>query len=237
MNKISKRTLDILEFLQSGGGIEQAAERFNTTVGNVNAIRHRHGLTKKHIEITETVIETIRQYRVEGKTIKEIAACFGASRQWVDTVVSKYRLTRDFSPRVCERCGAEFNPKTADQMFCSIDCQRKVQHRKENAKRRINRRAKIHDALVDPDITLERVFEKDNGICYLCGDACEWIDFTDADGVFIAGDSYPSIDHVIPLAKGGKHEWGNVRLAHMYCNTLKSDGAYSPHKNLLPATL
>lgn len=33
----------------------------------------------------------------------------------------------------------------------------------------------------------------------------------------------PSVDHVKPLAKGGKHSWRNVVLAHRICNTLKSD--------------
>ena len=43
------------------------------------------------------------------------------------------------------------------------------------------------------------------------------------DGYFLAGDNYPSRDHVVPLAKGGTHTWDNVKLAHFRCNTLKRD--------------
>lgn len=359
MNKTKQKTLDILAFLQSGGSIEETAERFGISVSNVNYVRGRYGLTKKHIEITETVIETIRQYRHEGKTNKEIAEYFNASITWLDNVISKHGLTNDYKKglRVCDVCGTEYEAKIANQCYCSLRCRRKAlrkrtsnaaddtaikkriaekytdfeyagnytgsngtvdlkckacgsiitrnsatlrksdkrivceycyeaeqeqkeaerkqreaereemhfQKRKEHIKAEVkriatskrickgcgesfraiaknticcsaecqrrytnavndrNRRAKIKNALVDTDITLERVYEKDDGICYLCGDACEWIDYTDDNGVFIAGESYPSIDHVIPLSKGGKHSWSNVRLAHMYCNTLKSD--------------
>ena len=34
---------------------------------------------------------------------------------------------------------------------------------------------------------------------------------------------YPTIDHIIPLSKGGTHTWNNVQLAHMCCNAGKCD--------------
>ncbi|WP_210434349.1 HNH endonuclease [Virgibacillus sp. SK37] len=43
------------------------------------------------------------------------------------------------------------------------------------------------------------------------------------EGYYIAGDDYPSIEHVIPISKGGTHTWDNVKLAHRKCNNLKSD--------------
>ena len=39
---------------------------------------------------------------------------------------------------------------------------------------------------------------------------------------FIAGNMYPSIDHVIAVANGGTHEWSNVKLAHRICNSNKN---------------
>lgn len=44
---------------------------------------------------------------------------------------------------------------------------------------------------------------------------------------FIAGNMYPSIDHVRPLSRGGLHEWGNVKLAHRICNSIKKDNVVS----------
>lgn len=32
-----------------------------------------------------------------------------------------------------------------------------------------------------------------------------------------------TIDHIIPLSKGGTHTYNNVQLAHYICNSKKSD--------------
>jgi 5-methylcytosine-specific restriction endonuclease McrA len=45
----------------------------------------------------------------------------------------------------------------------------------------------------------------------------------DEGGNFITGDSYPSIDHVRPISKGGSHTWDNVMLAHKGCNSKKGN--------------
>ena len=37
------------------------------------------------------------------------------------------------------------------------------------------------------------------------------------------GRHYPTLDHIIPLSKGGSHTWDNVQLAHMGCNAGKCD--------------
>ena len=70
---------------------------------------------------------------------------------------------------------------------------------------------------------LDKVYERDGGVCYLCGKTCDWNDVTVRDGVLIYGNNYPSRDHVIPKSKGGMNDWSNIRLAHRICNSLKSD--------------
>lgn len=114
----------------------------------------------------------------------------------------------------CE-CGIPKNPRAR---MCP-ECTRKA----SNKNREITRRTKIQSAMVDKDITLDRVYQKDKGMCYLCGKLCDWDDYIITDKAIIAGNMYPSIDHVKPLAKGGLHSWENVRLAHRYCNSIKSD--------------
>lgn len=78
-------------------------------------------------------------------------------------------------------------------------------------------------ALVDKDITVKRLYELEGGICYLCGEPTDFNDYEIRNGSMVTGNRYPSIDHVIPLSKGGTHAWDNVRLAHRRCNILKSD--------------
>lgn len=116
--------------------------------------------------------------------------------------------------KICERCGAVH---TERGRFCSDLCRRRAQYAR--AENRVKRAAQI-----DNSITLEKLYKRDNGTCWLCGGKCDYNDHrVDGLGVFIVGPTYPSIDHVFPLAKGGSHTWDNVRLAHHYCNTLKRD--------------
>lgn len=119
----------------------------------------------------------------------------------------------------CPICRAFFY---GSRKYCSEQCARTV----ANQKGKDRRLRLIKSAIVDRDITLDGLILKDGNICHICGGMCDKDDhwFTDG-GVFIAGDNYPSIDHVIPLAKGGLHKWGNVKLAHRRCNYLKGAGA------------
>lgn len=80
------------------------------------------------------------------------------------------------------------------------------------------------DNVVDKGITLKKLFKRDDGICHICGGKCDYEDYWyTKNDIFVAGDNYPVIDHVIPVKKGGVHSWENVRLAHKLCNTKKSD--------------
>lgn len=115
----------------------------------------------------------------------------------------------------CVICGTP----TANKYCCSGACSRK----RNDQIHEVRRRAKLVEAMVDKDITLEGVFRKDNGVCYLCGEPCDWNDKETTERGTFCGNTYPSIDHVTPLAKGGRHEWSNVRLAHRICNSKKSD--------------
>ena len=115
----------------------------------------------------------------------------------------------------CVICGK----LTVYKYCCCGKCSRK----RNNNIKEVRRRAKLRNAIVDKDITLESVYRRDRGVCYICGGLCNWNDREVRDECVVCGNSYPSLDHVIPLAKGGLHEWGNVRLAHRVCNSLKAD--------------
>lgn len=117
--------------------------------------------------------------------------------------------------RACVVCGNEFI-SSHGSMFCSDRCRKKYNNRKGD--RRIN--SGIVD---DSDITLESLFKRDKGVCHICGKPCDYEDYTVAGDVFIAGNWYPSIDHVVPVSKGGRHSWDNVKLAHRLCNSVKSN--------------
>lgn len=71
----------------------------------------------------------------------------------------------------------------------------------------------------DYTVTLKRVREKFCDICQICGKV---VDDTDIENGHIK-KMYPTVDHIIPLSKGGTHTWNNVQLAHMGCNAGKQD--------------
>lgn len=120
----------------------------------------------------------------------------------------------------CEECGRMFF-NNREKFTCSDCCANKRANRIKD----INRREQlVMNGDVDWTISLQQVQERDDSICYLCDEPVNNDDYTIRyDGTFIAGQDYPSIDHVQPVARGGTHTWGNVRLAHRGCNTNKSD--------------
>lgn len=91
--------------------------------------------------------------------------------------------------------------------YCSIQRQRCASDRR--------RRARVADAFVEdvPDVT---TFVADGYRCHLCG---RMTDKTKS----VPHPKAPTIDHVLPLAKGGTHERANCRTACFRCNVSKQD--------------
>ena len=131
-------------------------------------------------------------------------------------------LTKRLAIHVCKNCGKEFCQMVTgynSHLYCSEVCQKRWFNRKANEKRYRKLIARRHDT----DISLDKLFKRDRGVCYLCGRECDWTDGEHKAGTFIAGDTYPSIDHVVPVSKGGTHTWDNIKLACRRCNLMKRD--------------
>lgn len=80
------------------------------------------------------------------------------------------------------------------------------------------RRASRYGCLAfDETITLKALIKRDAGICQICGEPTNDDDIVNGR----IGRMYPTLDHIIPLSKGGSHTWDNVQLAHMHCNAGK----------------
>jgi HNH endonuclease len=84
-------------------------------------------------------------------------------------------------------------------------------------RRALLRGAHITDSFIDIAI----LYERDHGICTLCHYAVDarltWPD-----------KRIPTIDHYIPVTRGGDHGYANTKLAHHYCNTLKNNRLETP---------
>lgn len=113
----------------------------------------------------------------------------------------------------CEICGKEFNTFKSKKVTCSERC----------SAIRSWRIREYKGIKIDFDINLKKLSKKNNNVCQICGKAVDWSDFKIVEGKTICGDYYPSIDHIVPISKGGLHKWDNVQLAHRICNTKKRD--------------
>lgn len=126
---------------------------------------------------------------------------------------SKIIINRPKYKKNCKHCGKEFITTRSNAKYCTNECSKKYNWRIAEAIRdkRIRMNGEVHW-----DITLEKLVIRDKNICYLCNEEVHM-------DKHYNHNMYGSIDHVVPLAKGGTHTWNNIKLAHRICNSIKSD--------------
>lgn len=165
--------------------------------------------------------ERIREAKAKEKARKK--AIRTAADEAARKKAEEQRRAKMQEIHTCECCGRQYTIEETgynSAKYCSVRCQKRLYSRRHEQARDQRKRWRKHDS----DITLEKVFRKGKGICYICGKPCDWSDYyVNENGTHIAGNSYPSIDHVFPLSKGGTDTWDNVKLAHRRCNSIKHD--------------
>lgn len=78
--------------------------------------------------------------------------------------------------------------------------------RRRSADANARRRASFYTETIE-GVSRDVVAERDNHTCHICG---EWVSAHEM-----------SLDHVVPLARGGEHTYSNIKLAHKVCNSRK----------------
>lgn len=165
-------------------------------------------------KLANVITNTITQYQKQDE--KETDRIIKEDVEALRRIARKHKHYLE-----CQECNWMFFTNRIDRKTCSVVCSNK----RNNRIKEIKRREVIRDnGKIDWDITLDKLIDRDNNICYICGGECDKEDYIlDKDNNFIVGSDYPSIDHVIPISKGGTHTWDNVRLAHHHCNSIKKD--------------
>jgi 5-methylcytosine-specific restriction endonuclease McrA len=137
----------------------------------------------------------------------------------------------------CEICGKHYTVKeyvescgikcARDNGVCSDKCRRIKANRqiRDSRKRRgvqdtHRHRAVKYGCAYDSSVTLKKLIKRDGLRCAICGEMC---DANDHSWTEFCGPKYPSIDHIIPMSRGGGHVWDNVQVAHIICNSEKGD--------------
>lgn len=201
----------------------------------------REAERKKRKEDRERLLEKKkRQRELEQKRMQEEKAIKREQekeRAEAEKADALFHLLND-RVHICSVCGkyfsvSEFMESKGRELiptspkYCSKECENKRKNRKskEYKRRRGVRdshrhRAKKYGCEYDSSITLKKLIERDGLRCAICGKMCDWNDHSWSE---YSGPLYPSIDHIVPMSKGGGHTWDNVQVAHIICNSYKSD--------------
>lgn len=144
---------------------------------------------------------------------------------------AKAEIEQRANDRLAKRLARPINKKTPGYVTCTV-CHKTVwveQHsqkqfcsnqcRKKSSKAKLynkNRRHKIRSKSLSQLICLDALMKRHRNRCKQCNTLC----------VKPEGYNHPNegtIDHIMPLSKGGLHLWNNVQLLCRQCNSVKRD--------------
>ena len=114
----------------------------------------------------------------------------------------------EFYKRSASDDGYHYNCKNCCKVERSISAVRKRDKRSKISIRQVHR-AVTEGYEYDKTITLAGIYKRAHGTCALCH---EYVEARKA-----------SMDHKIPVSKGGNHLWDNVQLTHLKCNLIKGN--------------
>lgn len=194
----------LVAYYTKGHSAAKTAEHFGVNLRRVTRAINEAGVNRawrEGLRQTEYTHELIGDdYLDESLTCKECGREF-TRHDYIINSKRKYRIT-NWTPS-----------------YCGYECMMRASRRGGRARRRKRERKLTYKA-----IPLRKLIDRDGGICQICGDPVDQSDgWYDEDCRFHIGCNYPTVDHIIPLAKGGDNTWGNVQLAHLRCNSAKRD--------------
>lgn len=122
--------------------------------------------------------------------------------------------------RICVYCDKQFDayrPRGKIPNYCSKRCENRAgEHR---------RRARKRKAFIEV-VSVKKLAKWQNWKCHLCGGLID-------KNAKVPDKNALTLEHLIPLSKGGEHSYQNCVAAHFYCNAIKSDRAIGEQLKLL----
>ena len=124
----------------------------------------------------------------------------------------------------CIWCGSTYLAKPTGgkypEAYCSLRCVRKAARFRRRG--RIRTQRPPTPTPTPTHIYRRRVFERDTWVCWLCG-MPTLPDKAKTLGTRSPHPMAPTLDHVVPVSKGGEHSESNLRCAHFMCNALRGN--------------
>lgn len=167
--------------------------------------------------------------RVLGSTVKQCKQCdeeFTPARSMAQQFCSKKcgrKFHRDNAPRECSVGGCDrplrakglchAHYRSAARESGSVKPEAWTDRRRAN----YHRRRALKKNLPAESFLPQEIFNRDGWVCGICAGAVE-------EGLAWPHPKSPSLDHVVPLSRGGHHTRDNVQLAHLSCNVRKGAG-------------
>lgn len=128
-------------------------------------------------------------------------------------------------PRQCAACHQSYTPRHGFRSsYCSENCRSDMKRARRKAQRNIRRSAAADGEVVNDT----RVFTRDGWRCQICGDR------TPERLRGKGRPKSPTIDHRIPLSRGGTHTYENCQCACSECNFRKGARASTGQMTLFP---
>lgn len=119
----------------------------------------------------------------------------------------------------CEMCGVSYRQASPTYKTCGAACRGEFLRIKRAKFYRVygstgNRKRARKYGVAYETIHYEKVFDRDEWLCGICGESVS------------KHLEYPhplsaSLDHVVPISRGGPHLYSNVQCAHLKCNVSK----------------
>jgi hypothetical protein len=108
----------------------------------------------------------------------------------------------------------ECDRRKGEKHRANMSDKQKARYRSLFAKHRAAYRSRLEAVIID-DINIKTVFDRDKWTCKMCG--CKTIQ---TNKIL---KNKATIDHIIPLSKGGVHSYSNVQTLCFSCNSSKGD--------------
>lgn len=107
-----------------------------------------------------------------------------------------------------ERCIRRYSGRIARRRYGRSANEREARRRRERARERIvGTTGEFHWLVIG---------QRDGWICGICRQQVD-------QGLRVPDLLAPTVDHVVPVSRGGIHRLDNVQLAHFICNAEKGD--------------
>jgi predicted nucleic acid-binding Zn ribbon protein len=109
---------------------------------------------------------------------------------------------------LCAWCGGPVPKDIGMRKFCSGACKTKIRKHRLRAARA---------SQPFENIDVGAVYERDEWCCQLCHLPVD-------ESLRYPDQLCATLDHIVPLSRGGSHTYSNVQLAHAFCNITKGAG-------------